>query len=351
MAVSSPKYTLGETVDDYLIRRFNMRRKYFANYFRIAQDVYKEIYRTIMPTIISKYVEVFPADADNKYPYVYFPDWMVRFIGISVTNKNNELLQVYYNDSLNVFTKPPVTKKCGCQTTDLCDCIDNLEVVITEKEIDGTTYYQKDWIVCCDNGDVKQYSEIPVKKYGIDGGSYSQDYGDDYDIINDGANVVTIQVYKNLGRLETKDCGCPIDTESNKNLIFNKCGCFLGLKPKCCKVWYEKGPIRCTGEMKVSECGTKIYLKDAKDDDGFVVIHGQTDPVKCGQEILVDDFARESIWNGVDYQSTVFMPTVPLGAKKEAERRYERSKTRLFEYLNPINSSRFFDIPKSDIKW
>jgi hypothetical protein len=350
MAAQTPKYTLGETVEDYLIRKFNQRRKYFGNYFRIAQDVYKDIYRTIMPTVLSKYVEVFPADATNKYPYVLYPDWAVKFYGISVTNSYNELLEVFYNDELNVFTKPATIKKCGCTTTDLCDCMDNLEVVITEKIIDDTTYYQKDWVVCCANGDVKQYSEIPVKKYGDVGGSYGNDYGDDYDIISEGANVVVLQIYKNLGRLDTKDCGCPLDTENNQTIIYNKCGCFLGLKPNCCKVFYEKGPIRCTGDMKVSECGTKIYLRDVKTDDGFVIVHGQPDPVKCGEEILVDDFARKAIWFGIEEESILFHPKSNENEKRGATQRKKRAFTELFEYLNPINSKRFFSIPTSELK-
>jgi len=346
--VQSPKYTLGEVVDDYLIRKFNQRRKYYSNYFRIAQDIYKKLYRNIMPTVTSKYVQVFYDDP--KYPYVLVPDNMVRFFSISVTNKNNELLEVYYNNDLNVFSKPPVVKKCGCASTDLCDCVDNLQVVITPKVIDGTTYYEKVWVVCCDNGDVMQYSEVPVKKYGESGGSYANDFSDDYDILSDGENVVVLQFYKNLGKLETKDCGCPLETENNKNIIYNKCGCFLGVKPKCCKVWYEKTRIRCTGEMKFSECGTRVYLKDVMTDDGFVVISYQPDPVRCGEEIMVDDFAREPIWYGIEYESIVFYPRSTIGDKREAERRATKAENKFFEFLNPINDKRFFNIPTAEIK-
>ncbi len=345
-----PKYTLGEVVEDYLIRKFNQRRKYFGNYFRIAQDVYKDIYRTIMPTISSRYVEVLPADAVNPYPYILKPDGMVKFYGVSITSRHNNLLQVNYNADLNVFTKPSTTKKCGCVTTDLCDCIDNLEVVITPKDIDGTTYYQKDWVVCCNDGQVKQYSEIPVKKYGDTGGSYGNDYGDDYDIINDGDNVVVIQIYKVLGKLDIKPCGCPIESEPNKTLIFNKCGCFLGLKPDCCKVWYEHTKVNCTGEMKWSECGTKLYLKNVHDDDGFAIFHCQLDPVKCGEEIMVDDFARKAIWYGIEEESIVFYPRSSEADKDGAKRRKLRAFTELFEYLNPVNSKRFFSIPSAEIK-
>lgn len=346
--MESPKYTLGEVVDDFLIRKFNQRRKYFSNYFKIAQDVYKDLYRTIMPTVISKYVQVFTDDP--KYPYILVPDYMERFFSVSVTNKNNELLEVFYNNDLNVFSKPPVVKKCGCTSTDLCDCIDNLQVVITPKVIDGTTYYEKVWVVCCDNGDVKQYSEIPVKKYGVGGGSYANDFSDSYDIISDGDNVVVLQFYKNLGKLDTKPCGCPVDTTNNQNLIYNKCGCFLGLKPQCCKVWYEKTRIRCTGEMKFSECRTRIYLKDVQTDDGFVVISYQHDAVRCGEEILVDDFARKALWAGIEEESLIYFPRSSETVKESATKRRMRENAALFEYLNPINDKRFFSIPTAEIK-
>lgn len=350
MAVQAPKYTLSEVVEDYLIRKFSQRRKYFANYFRIAQDIYKDIYRTIMSTIISKYVQVFPKDSNNPYPYIHTPDFMVRFFGVSVTNKHGELLEVFYNSDLNVFTKPTVLKKCGCATTDLCDCMDNLQVVITPKVIDNVTYYQKDWVVCCNNGDVMQYSEVPVKKYGETGGDYGDDYGDDYDIINEGDNVVVLQFYKNLGRLETKDCGCPLDSEHNQNLIYNKCGCYLGLKPSCCKMWYEKAEIRCTGEMKFSECGTKIYLKNVKDDNGFAVLSYQSDPVKCGEEIMVDDFARKAIWYGIEEESIVFYPRSTESQKNGARQRKLAAFSELFEFLNPMDSKRFFNIPTAELR-
>jgi hypothetical protein len=347
--VNSPKYTLAEVVEQLLIRKFNQRRKYFGNYFRIAEDVYKDLYRTVLPTVRSKYVQVITKEGE-PFPYVEVPAHMVRFFSISVTNKHRQLLEVYYNDELNVFTKPPVVKSCGCTSTDLCDCIDNLQVIITPKVIDGVTYYEKVWIVCCDNGEVKQYSEVPVKKYGDTGGDYGDDYGDDYDIISDGDNVVVLQFYKLLGKLETKDCGCPVESETNRELILNKCGCHLGLRPRYCTQWYDKKNIRCTGEMKFSECGTRIYLVNVCDDDGFVVISYQADEVKCGEEILVDDYAREAIWDGTDEQSIRYHPKSTVVEKEAARQQALRGKSKLFEFLNPVNSNRFFSIPTAELR-
>lgn len=330
--ITAPKYTLGETVNGYLLRAGNINRKYYPKYFRIAQDIYEELYANIMNTTINRYSEVFPAGPGDKYPYIKRPEGMARFFGVSVTNKHNELIQVYQNDKLNVFTKPTIQKKCGCSTTDLCDCIDNLQVVLTEKfVVQGTTYYEKTWVKCCANGDVLQYSETPV-------------------LVGNTEEVQVVVEYKNLGRLATKNCGCPLETEENNDLIFNKCGCFLSAKPRCCKVWYDKSRIDCTGEYKWSQCQTKIYLKNVKDDDGFAIIHFQLDPVNCASEILIDSFARRPIWFGMDFESNVFNPRSNKGDMREAERRYTKAVNTYFSYLNPINPDRFFNIPTAEIK-
>ena len=161
---------------------------------------------------------------------------------------------------------------------------------------------------------------------------------------------MVLTTYKNLGRLETKDCGCPVESEANEDLIFNKCGCFLSAKPKCCRVWYDKSRIDCTGEMKWSECGSKLYLKDVKDDNGFAVIHYQVDPVECLDEIIVDTMAKWPIWYGMDYESNVFNPRSNANILREMERRYQKAINEYFEYLNPINPDRFFNIPTAEIK-
>ena len=143
-----PSYTLKDVVEQYLIRKYNSRLKHFAAFFSIAGDVYKDLFRNILPSVISKYVEVIqPEDLNvDPYPYILKPKGMDRFISVSVTNCYGKLVQLIYNANLNVFTKPVKKKTCGCVTTDLCDCIDNLTVVITPKEIDGTTYYVKVWV-------------------------------------------------------------------------------------------------------------------------------------------------------------------------------------------------------------
>lgn len=350
MKSDCPLYSLTETTEGYCLRTFNDRKKYFANYFAIAGDIYREIYRTILPTIISKYVEVIYDDAE-PHPFIWKPDNLVKFFGVSVTNKHHELIQVFYNQNINVFTKPAKIKDCGCSTNSLCDCMDNLQVVITPKIINGTTYYIKQWLKCCPNGDVLQYSEVPVQDYDSTNGSYSDDYGDDYDILNEGENIVILKFTKNLGRLETKDCGCPLVTEHNKKLIYNVCGCFLPVRDDCCKRYHEK-TIHCNGEMKFSECGTKIYLINVKaDKGGYVVASYQTKAVQCGEEVFVDEYARPAIWAGIDRDSTVFNPRSGEGAKESSNRRYNVAKRELFEYINPLNRSRLFDSVTAELKW
>lgn len=346
--IDAPLYSLSEVTEQFLLRKGIDRLKYFGRYFSIAGDVYRKLYRTVMPTIISKYVPVID-DESEPFPYVEAPSKMQRFFGISITDNCGELKEVFYNNDLNVFTKPHVTKPCGCQTTDLCDCIDNLSVVITEKIIDGVTYYTKVWQTCCDNGTVLQYTEVPVKDYDQNNGSYSDDYGDDYDIINEGNNVTILRFTKNLGRLDTKVCGCPLDTENNREIIYKKCGACMPLKAPCCRKWYNDN-IHCFGEMKFSECNTKIYLKNVKTDNGFAVISYQANPIDCGQEVFIEEYARMAIWTGIEHESTIFNPKSTLSDKQFAKNNRRSAEYDLFEYLNPLNRDRFFNCVTAEIK-
>lgn len=346
----TPIYSLTEVVEQLCIRKFNQRRKYFGSYFSIAGDVYQDIFRTILPSALSKYVEVQSAGVNDPFPFIWKPQGMLRFLGVWVTNHCGNLIQVYYNDKLNVFTKPVKKKTCGCQTNDLCDCIDNLQVILTDKVIDGVTYQEKTWLKCCGNGDVLQYKEVPVQTYGTIGGSYSNDFSDDYDIINEGDNVTILRFTTNLGKLTTKDCGCVEDTPENQSLIFDRCACFLPIKPYCCKKYYEQ-KINCFGEIKFSECGEKIYLKNVKADTGnLVVLSYQPSGVYCGEEIFVPSYMRKAIWAGIEEETTIYYPRATDQSKQTAKNNRRSANIELFEFLNPLHADRAFEV-HSEIKF
>lgn len=345
----TPIYSLTEVTEQYLLRKFNDRKKYFSRYFSIAGDIYQDVFRTIMPSVFSKYVKVEIASGE-PFPFIWKPENMERFICVSVTNKAGNLAQLYYNDQLNVFSKPVKKKTCGCHTTDLCDCIDNLQVVIAPKVILGVTYYERTWVECCGNGDVLQYKEVPVQQYGTAGGSYSNDYGDDYDIINEGDNVVILRFTKNLGKLTTKDCGCVEDTPENQVIVFDKCGCFLPVKSYCCQQYYNK-KINCYGEIKFSECGEKIYLRDVKADTGnLVIISYQPSAITCGEEVFIPSYARRAIWAGIEEETTIYYPRASEVSKQTAKNNRRSANIELFEYLNPFHAERAFEV-HSEIKF
>jgi hypothetical protein len=330
-----------------MIRTRSDRRKYYANYLAIAITVYKKLFRTTLPSSKSKYVEVVYDDKE-PFPFVWKPDDMQRFYGISVPNKHGRLVQSIYDENLNVYTKPANKKPCGCTTSELSDCIDNMQVIITPKVIDGVTYSEKAWVKCCPNGDVLQYREVPVKSYGTEGGSYSNDYGDDYDIINEGSNVVTLKFTENLGKLDTMPCGCPIESDNNKKLVYDCCGCYLPCKTFNCKKWYEKNP-GCLGSYKWSECGDKLYLHKVRADNGYVVLSYQPNSLTPGEEVVVPDYSLDAIIAGINFESIRYFPRAGLGEKQMAKANYDSEETKLFEYLNPL-TERVFNIVTAELK-
>lgn len=348
MAENAVIFSLTDVVQRFCIRKWNDRLKYFDRFYSIAGDVYRDLYRNILPTIISKYVEVID-DPNEPYPYVEKPSDMQRFFGIWVSDKHNNLVQTFYNNDINIYPKPPVKKVCGCITTGLCDCIDNFQTIVTPIDIDGTTYYKRQWLKCCPNGDVLEYTEIPVKEFNGDGGDYNDDYGNDYDIINDGTNVTILKFTKNLGRLEVMPCGCPKESPYNKEIVYGRCGCYLPLKPNCCRVWYRDW-LHCDGEIKFSDCGNKIYLRNVKTDKGFVIISYQQNPFDCGEEIFVYDYVQDAIFAGIEEESMIYFPKATLGEKQFAINNRRKQKARLFEYLNPLNLTRTFNQVTSEIR-
>lgn len=335
---TAPLFTLGEVVDQYCIRRFNDRRKYYDNYLSIAQDVYRELYRKILPSTISRAVEIIHED-NEPHPFAWVPDDMECFYSLNIPTKNGELAEVFYNEKINVFTPPKKKLKCGCVTNDLCDCISNLQLITTPKEIDGAPFIEKQWLQCCANGDVMEYREVPVKNYGTEGGSYNNDYGNDYDIIASDGNVVVLKFTKKLGKLDVKPCGCVEETPNNKKIIYECCGCYLGIKPVSCTDWLCKNKP-CKSSIKFSECGTKIYLINVKAE--YAVISYQHDGVKCGEEVMVREYERKALWSGINYESIVYFPKSTPNDIMLSRQIKLRDETELFEYLNPIDAERFF---------
>lgn len=367
-----PTSTLSEGTDEYLINRGIDKKKYYAKYLIIAQRVWQDIFLNTL--FVTKNVWQTLKKGD-PYDYIDLPKDCLRLFTINTTDHCGTLQPLYYNNQLNVIPQPK-TRKCGCNR---CDCGGICEDVnaftVTTKllfTISGIDYVEKTWAKYCPNGDIWEYSEVPTKKYldfTGDGGDYSGDYSDDY-LTGDpplaNFEVVTQVSQKKLCALTVKPCGCPEDTVENSDLLISHCGCFLpcfGLRRRRhCENFLGNINPNCYGEVKLSECGTKIFYRPSPrhhhtgpfpvpKKPTFLLVNYQTDGKTLDTQTQVPDYALMALWTGIDWRSKMFNGKYSMAEKREAKYAYNEQVDKIIIFLNALSLQALSNIQDAPIRW
>lgn len=364
----APQYTLSEIVDTYLIQRGVQNKKHYPAYLNSAFRAWKDIYQKVLYVTISKWL---PIKKGEPFDYIEVPSGIARFFSVNTVDDCGKLVGLYYNQQLNVMEEPKQSS-CGCSVcgcnNGICDDVSS--TIMTENvlfSIGGVDYKEKKWVKYCKNGDIIEYTETPVKRYNSipeSPGDFNDDYNDDYLIQVDGMQDMTI-VYltsqKVICKLKTKPCGCPEDTPENEDLVQKYCGCYISF----CNHKKRSYPISQNvndnnyGEVKMSECGTKIYYipphPDYCDEHYNRPTHlqftGQVSGNTPNAEIIVPDGAQSCMWHGIDYYSKVFNNKYNLNEKEFSRIAWEREKNELILYNNPIKLSFLYNIKDMVIRW
>lgn len=361
-------YTLSQAVDLYYAQGDISKRKYESSTLITARFVWKDIFKnTIWQT---KSVWKTLQDGD-PYPYILVPPDAERIFSVSVEDDCKNLVPLFYNNRLNIVKKP-TKKQCGCTECDCAGlCADANSLTVTTKlifTINGINYYETKWTEYCSNGDIIEYTETPVKKYNSttgDGGDYNDDYNDDYDIASAPFSDYTIEyvkAQKKICSLETLPCGCPAETEENQEIFNQYCGCFLppcNRKKKCCDDFLSDPNNNERGEVKISECGTRIYYKPSKywracstkRYPDFLLVNFQTNGEDCTNEILVPEYALQCLFDGIDYYKKKRKDRYSYNEKLASKWQYEDSRSQLILYLSPLSFEELGSIQESQIKW
>ena len=364
------QYLLGEVVDKFFITRMISKKKYYSAYLNIAKDVWQNTYRNTLWEVQSRWLTVQRGD---PYNFVYVPEGVSRLLSVAVEDRCHLIQPLFYNSQLNVVNKPTV-KKCGCaadcQCSGVCEAANSLtyttKLVFTINNVD---YYEKTWTEVCSNGDVIVYSETPTKQYNNttgDGGDFNDDYNDDYDIESapfSDYTVVTVKSQRKVCKLETLECGCPVESEENASLLNEYCGCNLnwncGLKRRHCRQYFENIDNNYYGEVKLSPCGTKIYFKPSpiwkKVSDvevpEFLLVNFQSNGMLPTSEVLVPDYALNQMMAGIYWQSVRFNTAIPRATKEEAYTQFKMEDAELVKFLNPISLIELGTIQDAAIRW
>jgi hypothetical protein len=368
IGVCSPVTLLGESVERYLILKGVDKKKYFAKYMVAAGEAWKDIFQKTLWATQSVWKEL---KDDSPYPSIDIPSNKTRIFSASVTDECGKIQPLYYNSQLNVIPRP-TQRNCSCAECNCDMCGDISAVSVTTKElftISGITYYQKTWLKYCTNGDILEYAETPTKKYNDfigDGGDYNDDYSDDY---STGGNplanfsIETVISQRKICTLATKPCGCPQQTEENECMIRDYCGLLLPLfscrRKKYCNQFLENVNNNYYGEVKISECGTKMFYKPSRfwkrDSQSkypdFLLLNYQTSGLKPDQEAQVPEYAESCLWAGTDWYTIRFNRSYSLSEREVARTEYEREQNDVIKYLNPLSLEHIYNLQATPIKW
>lgn len=364
---SCASISLSSFVQQYMAEGQIANKKYFGSYLITAKWAFKKLFRNTLYSVQSNW---FPVKNGDPYNYIEIPKGIVRWFSVGVEDSCGLIQPLYYNSQLNIIKKP-TSSRCTC---DQCSCEggcnDFEDMTVTTKEvfiIAGVPYYERTWIKVCKNGDILEYKEQPVKKYNDYIGSmgdYNEDYNEDYDVNDPGFDNFTIETItsqRKLCALDVRPCGCPEATPDNLKKIHECCGCYL--KPgsfylrKCCTVFKENINDNGFGEVKISECGTRIYFNPAKcgptsvTNPQYLQLNYQTNGDTPGAEIQVPELAYYALSAGVFYRVTERNGKYGLSERQEAERRMEKEENLLLRDLNPVSLQFLSNLQDANIRW
>lgn len=340
-------YTISECTEEFMIVKGINAKKYYVKWIIVAKNVWRELF---MNTIYAVQSEWLPLQKGTPYNYIQVPTGVQRIFSVANTDACGEIKPLFYNNTLNVISKP-TEKRCGCNQCDcggLCDDVNNLTVIIKLLFTDhGVDYYEKTWLKLCANGDVIEYREVPAKKYNtFEGDTSPSDY-----------TIVTEKFQNTICKLKVKECGCPEETPTNVDTLIEHCGCYLPVNCRCkrkrCDHFLGQINNNCLGEVKVSPCGTKIYFKpkgNSKVPD-YLLLNYQLSGLNCTSAVIVPEYAIKTMWLGMEYLGNQFNNNFSHNDKKQMEYNYKAGQNDMILFLNPISLEELSQIQDAPIRF
>jgi hypothetical protein len=375
-SIACDTQSLSDSLNEYLALRQINKKKYYASYLIAAKQGFKNLFEGTMYVMSSEWKTM---KAGDPYNYVDVPRGAQRIFSIGVNDDCGDIRPLYYNPRMNIIPVP-TEKKCGChscQCGGLCSEINSTTVTTNLLfTINGQSFYEKTWLKYCPNGDMIEYKEVPTKKYNDfigDGGDYNSDYGQDF---SGGASsfsnfsIVNNIFQRKICTLKTYPCGCPMETPENEELIQTTCGCFLPFwghrRREHCQHFLADPNTSEYGEVKISECGTRVYFKPGKRHhrhrDGkhrripeFLLVVYQTggEPENISDQVQIPTAAafKNALWTEIDWQTKRFNSKYPANEKQLAKYEKNAAANDLVTYLNPLNMQDLGDAQDSERKW
>lgn len=367
-----PCYTIYDSVKEALALNEISIPKYLPSYLIAAKQAYRKLFWNTLYVTGSIWL---PVKDGDPYPYVDVPADASRILYVGRDDHCGDIKPLFYNSRMNVVAKPK-EKKCGC---DDCNCSGLCEDLYSSQfttnilfTINGVDYIEKTWIKYNKNGDVIEYKEVPTKQYNSftgDAGDFNNDFGNDYSGGGNGLgnfSIVTKTFQRKLCALETLPCGCPKDTPENEENVRNFCSCYMPYfghrRHHHCEKFLSDTNNDEYGEVKLSQCQTKIYFKptrrhhhhrDEKRIPDFLLVGYQTngDPQIVNQQIQIPEYSKDAMWAGMFYYKKKHNPKYSGGDRQEAKWMFNDEINQLIGFLSPLNLQDLADIQDSPVLW
>lgn len=326
----TPSLTMTEAVDNLMALQQNERRSHYASLLIAAKWVWIDLLKNTIWMIRQVYINVDPITRQLN-----LPGDLSRLINLSVVDDCKRIQPLFYDP--NIQTIPKAISFCGCENCKgkgtLCGLIDEVTMRTEQVDIDGTNYVRRIYNQK-GKGCLFQVTESP--RLNADGDI-------EYDIERE-----------RLCDLDTDETGCIKDTLGNNEKINQHCGCFIvSCQRKMCdniRTPHSLSDMQNKyGGWKNTDCG--LVKLDGLKYDQVIITYQSTYSDSNAEEILIPQYAMEAFMHGVNHYSIAFNRSEAIGSKRMASDTYQRAKTDLRRYLNPINMSDFADLQSIIPQW
>jgi hypothetical protein len=164
-------------------------------------------------------------------------------------------------------------------------------------------------------------------------------------------------------KLEVNPCGCPVESETNCQALIDSCGCSISwgcrTKRKHCKQFTENTNSNRLGEIKLSECGTKIFYRPSRkwrtvaktEFPEYLLVNYQTTGETPGSETLIPKFARNVFYAALDNARKEYNSSFSANDKREACYKLHDERAKITALLNPIDLEFISNVQDARILW
>lgn len=338
--------TLTDMVDDFCLAQGNLREAVITANYRHARWAWKDLFRTTLWEIRTAVLELNCRDHSFR-----IPSDCERIINISVMDCYGKLHPLGFNSDWNTAKIKCTKVQCSCGTCNgegtLCAAVDSISSVFTTVVINDQDYTQTTLTRYNANGTISKETITP-----------SWDVESSTVIFNTNSQVIC--------NVETTESGCIKVTQANMDTLRTYCGCgnYLDEWGAWGYGWGEiplnrqliPAPYNYWGEWNYNAAdrtiihifgnarqgATHFNNCNQQEEDQWrtslsqVILQYQTNGEVPATEILVPEYAVEAVQVGMFWRQKRLHPRMGPGEREAARMDYEREKTKVAMYLNPI---------------